>query len=84
MYEELLAGLKAAQDDSTVSVVLLTGTGEYYSSGNDLSMFAVPPEQMGALATTGRALLSRFVHSFIDFPKPLIAAVNGTVSPHRA
>ncbi|NXI46270.1 ECI2 isomerase, partial [Galbula dea] len=77
MYREIIKALQAAgKDDSTLAV--LTGNGDYYSSGNDLSNFAsVQPGEMGKMAKDGAELLKEFVDCFIDFPKPLIAVVNG-------
>lgn len=76
MYEDVTAALAKAGSDPAVKVVLLTGEGKYYSSGNDLSNFAqfMHPRTMAAKS---RALLTTFVSSFIDFPKPLVCAVNG-------
>jgi hypothetical protein len=42
MYEEVVQALEAAASDSSVSVVVLTGTGDFYSSGNDLNNFMTP------------------------------------------
>uniref|UniRef100_A0ABI8A271 Enoyl-CoA delta isomerase 2 n=1 Tax=Felis catus TaxID=9685 RepID=A0ABI8A271_FELCA len=77
MYNEIMLALKAAsKDDSAITV--LTGNGDYYSSGNDLTNFTdIPPEGIEEKAKSGAILLRDFVDCFIDFPKPLIAAVNG-------
>ncbi|KAK2534130.1 Eci2 [Columba guinea] len=77
MYREIIKALEeAGKDDSTIAVI--TGNGDYYSSGNDLSNFAgVKPTEMKKMAEDGAVLLKEFVSHFIDFPKPLIAVVNG-------
>uniref|UniRef100_A0A667I1K2 Enoyl-CoA delta isomerase 2 n=1 Tax=Lynx canadensis TaxID=61383 RepID=A0A667I1K2_LYNCA len=77
MYNEIMLALKAAsKDDSAITV--LTGNGDYYSSGNDLSNFTdIPPEGIEEKAKSSAILLRDFVDCFIDFPKPLIAVVNG-------
>ncbi|XP_051465848.1 enoyl-CoA delta isomerase 2 isoform X2 [Apus apus] len=77
MYREIIQALEeAGKDDSTIAVI--TGNGEYYSSGNDLSNFTdIQPNQMEEMAKDGAVLLKEFVGHFIDFPKPLIAVVNG-------
>ncbi|NWH82265.1 ECI2 isomerase, partial [Piaya cayana] len=77
MYGEIIKALEeAGKDDSAIAVI--TGNGDYYSSGNDLNNFtsglAGAVEKM---AKDGAALLKEFVDHFIDFPKPLIAVVNG-------
>jgi peroxisomal 3,2-trans-enoyl-CoA isomerase len=56
---------------------------EFYSSGNDLKNFTDALASGGegadlaAMARGSCATLVRFVDAFIDFPKALIAAVNG-------
>ncbi|CAI9169009.1 unnamed protein product [Rangifer tarandus platyrhynchus] len=77
MYHDIVAALQAAsKDESTITV--LTGSGDYYCSGNDLTNFthlsAGGPEEM---ARSGEVLLRDFVDCLIDFPKPLVAVVNG-------
>ncbi|XP_074908246.1 enoyl-CoA delta isomerase 2 isoform X7 [Buteo buteo] len=77
MYREIIKALQeAGKDDSTIAVI--TGNGDYYSSGNDLNNFTnVQPGEMEKMAEDGAVLLKEFVGHFIDFPKPLIAVVNG-------
>ncbi|PIK39169.1 hypothetical protein BSL78_23992 [Apostichopus japonicus] len=78
MYREVPAALKRADEDKNVSVVVITGAGNYYSSGNDLNNFAnIQPDQMKQVAEEGGVILENFVNGFLDFSKPLIAAVNG-------
>ncbi|XP_068698420.1 enoyl-CoA delta isomerase 2-like [Montipora foliosa] len=78
MYEEFMMALDEAGKNDACVVAMVTGTGDYYCSGNDLSNFArIPPEGPQKMAQDARAILKKFVAHFIDFPKPLIAAVNG-------
>ena len=51
MYNEIAAALNAEAGNAECSMLALTGTGKYYSSGNDLAVFAkalgggmTPPE----------------------------------------
>ncbi|KAI6651530.1 Enoyl-CoA delta isomerase 2, mitochondrial [Oopsacas minuta] len=77
MYGEIGEFLDRARRD-TVKFAVITGTGDYYSSGNDLGNFAeIPPEGPEKMAKDGEKVLKKFVASFIDFDKPLIAVVNG-------
>lgn len=66
---------RAAADDS-VSAVILTGTGDYYSAGVDLggSFKMAHPRVLRQCIIERNEALFRL---FIDFPKPLVAAVNG-------
>ncbi|NWH53657.1 ECI2 isomerase, partial [Fregata magnificens] len=77
MYREIIKALEeAGKADSTIAVI--TGNGDYYSSGNDLTNFTnIQPGEMQKMANDGAVLLKEFVGHFIDFPKPLIAVVNG-------
>jgi len=78
MYFELGQVLSWVQQHESISVVVLTGKGEFYSSGNDLSNFALA-RSMGTKEMADRAeqVLIEFVDRFIDLNKVLIAAVNG-------
>lgn len=77
MYNEIMLALKAAgEDDSAITV--FTGTGDYYCSGNDLTNFTnIPPSGVQEMAKNSAIMLRDFVGCFIDFPKPLVAVVNG-------
>ncbi|XP_069814166.1 enoyl-CoA delta isomerase 2-like isoform X2 [Dendropsophus ebraccatus] len=77
MYKEIgLALDEAAKDDSVITV--LTGYGDYFCSGNDLNNFTnIPPEGKEKMASDAAVVLQAFVDKFIDFPKPLIAVING-------
>jgi peroxisomal 3,2-trans-enoyl-CoA isomerase len=78
MYQEIKAALEAAGQDDRVVCTVLTGAGDYYCSGNDLSNFTqIPPEGPQKMAADAQESLREFVSTFIHFPKPLIAGVNG-------
>ena len=73
LYDAATAALRAAADDPSVAVVILTGAESAFSAGQDLSEMTKPrtPEQA---ATSG---FMPFVDTLQVFPKPIIAAVNG-------
>eukprot|EP00897_Mesotaenium_endlicherianum_P005566 jgi/Mesen1/5037/ME000025S04433 len=83
LYAELAVALAKAADDSTVHAVILTGEGDYFSSGADLSEGSVGgPNPI--LAPVGQFMLG-----LLHFPKLIVAAVNGhavgigvTLLPH--
>lgn len=78
MYQEFMTALEEGGKNDACVVAMVTGTGDYYCSGNDLSNFTrIPPEGPQKMARDAREILKKFVAHFIDFPKPLIAAVNG-------
>jgi enoyl-CoA hydratase/carnithine racemase len=71
MYEMASAAFERADADPAIRVALLTGTGDTFTSGNDVKDF----QQRGAdRAPRGG---SRFLPVLSSLQKPLIAAVNG-------
>ncbi|KAK7880389.1 hypothetical protein WMY93_032979, partial [Mugilogobius chulae] len=77
MYNEIIAALEHASKDSSVLTVF-TGAGDFYCSGNDLTNFTnIPDGGVQQMAQKGGELLRRYIRSYIDFPKPLVAVVNG-------
>ena len=76
MFLGLPALFEEADADRGTRVIVLTGRGKYYSSGNDLSSFKLD-KPIAEMAPMWSAALHNFVKSFIDVRKPVIAAVNG-------
>ena len=74
--EELHNALKAADEDSNVGVVILTGSGEKaFVAGADIKEFAdFSIAEGGKLASNGQEILFTFIENLTT---PVIAAVNG-------
>ena len=74
--EELHNALKAADEDSNVGVVILTGSGEKaFVAGADIKEFAdFSIAEGGKLASNGQEILFTFLENLTT---PVIAAVNG-------
>ena len=74
--QELHDALKAAKNNDEVKVVILTGSGEKaFVAGADISEFSdYSPKEGKRLAADGQEKLFNYV---ANFPKPVIAAVNG-------
>ncbi|APG60872.1 enoyl-CoA hydratase/isomerase family protein [Christiangramia salexigens] len=74
--QELHEAFKAARDNDDVKVIILTGSGEKaFVAGADISEFAdFSPKEGKKLAAEGQEKLFDYV---ANFPKPVIAAVNG-------
>lgn len=70
-YRALGAALDAAASDDDVRVVVVTGEGENFTSGNDLADFRDTSDT--GEPSAGLTFLGRL----IAFPKPVIAAVEG-------
>ncbi len=73
--EELKAAFREFETDAEVRAVILTGSGEKaFVAGADISEFVLLDAEMGRrFARQGQAL----TRSIENFPKPVIAAVNG-------
>jgi enoyl-CoA hydratase/carnithine racemase len=75
LYDATAEALLAAAQDPGVAVVLLTGSGRAFSAGTDLL-------EMHQIATDpdfprGKHGFIGLVDALVDFPKPLVVAVNG-------
>lgn len=68
--------MSAAAADDSVTIVALTGEGDFYSSGNDLSTFLTVEDPQKAI-TESHIILKAMIHRFCTFPKLLICVVNG-------
>lgn len=71
MYQQLNAKLSEAEQHADIHVVLLQGSADCFTSGNDLADFLSVPE-LGPTHPT-----VEFLHRLANFPKPLVAAVSG-------
>ena len=77
MYSAMADALVAAQADPAVRAVLITGQPGCFTSGNDLEDFMQRPPTMPAGEGAPVSPVSRFMHTLLDFEKPVIAAVTG-------
>lgn len=72
MYEAINAAMEKAQSDSSVRVLVFTGSGDSFTAGNDIADFLARPPGMD-----GSSPVSQFLQRLLTFPKPMLAAVNG-------
>lgn len=71
MYTALAEAFVGARQNDEVAVVLISGQKSCFTAGNDLDDFLEnPPEDENAP-------VFRFLQTMADFPKPIVAAVNG-------
>jgi enoyl-CoA hydratase/carnithine racemase len=71
MYAAVTDAFHRADEDKTIRVVLLSGTGDTFTSGNDITDFQ-------ARAATDEGLhASPFLDALSSLATPLVAAVNG-------
>jgi enoyl-CoA hydratase/carnithine racemase len=87
MEEEVVAAVRAASADDQVRVIILTGAGQGFCAGADMSLLSTISRESAPSA--GRFLVAnerdgdaradfRQKHAwFLSVPKPMIAAING-------
>src|SRR5574339_391390 len=75
LTQGLLDALRVADADESVGAIVLTGAGQGFCAGADLSEF----KELGAgLAAEDRAELTMRLHlAFTQIKKPVVAAING-------
>ena len=75
LAQGLLGALRAADADDSVGAIVLTGAGQGFCAGADLSEF----KELGTgLAAEDRAELTMQLHlAFTQIRKPVVAAING-------
>ncbi len=71
MYEQFAAALAEAEQDPDVRVIVLTGTGNAFTAGNDLSDFMHNPP------SSGDSPVWRVIRGLAFAEKPVVAAVEG-------
>lgn len=75
LYDETTEALRAAASDPEVAVVLLTGRGRAFSAGTDLAEMAERTTNPDFVP--GEHGFPGLVDALVEFPKPLVIAVNG-------
>ena len=68
MYDSLRGAIERADDDKSIHVILLTGSGDSFCAGNDLNSFLEDP---------GSDAAARFIMAIAKARAPIVAAVNG-------
>jgi enoyl-CoA hydratase/carnithine racemase len=78
LYHVSADALRAAAEDDGIGAVVLTGAGKAFCAGTDLHEMAEVTVADGADGSRpDRSGFPAFVDTLQDFPKPLLAAVNG-------
>ena len=75
-YLEIVQVLKSAEDNDDIRAVVLSGTGDYFTSGADIS-FSDTSEYKASMRDPPTAPVGQFMFALMRFPKLLVAAVNG-------
>uniref|UniRef100_A0A1I7XTD9 ACB domain-containing protein n=1 Tax=Heterorhabditis bacteriophora TaxID=37862 RepID=A0A1I7XTD9_HETBA len=81
MYNGIIAALEASSANKTTVVTVITGAGNFFCSGNDLSNFSkavsASKAEVKAMAEEAAIVLQKYIQAYIDHDKPLIALING-------
>ena len=75
LYDATTIALRDAAADHTVAVVVVTGAGRAFSAGTDLLEMAARGTDPAFVA--GVHGFGGMIDTLVDFPKPLLCAVNG-------
>lgn len=77
--EELLQAFKQAEQDDSVRVIVLTGSGKAFSSGQDLK--SAQQEMKGkTYSETVRTYYNPLILKMKEMPKPIIGKINGVAA----
>ncbi|RZF39627.1 hypothetical protein LSTR_LSTR001148 [Laodelphax striatellus] len=77
MYEGITKALNSSSNDESVVATVITGSGDFYSSGNDIKGYMTDGFDFEKQSQEAATILERFVASFVNHSKILIAVVNG-------
>ncbi len=77
MKDELIHALKETEQDDTIRVMILTGQGRGFCAGADLSRFVEFQKEDKDHKKKSNFVSIDFPRAFIQYPKPIIAAING-------
>ena len=71
MYAALAAGLRQANEDTSINVILLRGVDDCFTSGNDVSSFRASSKP------TAERPSGTFMNALNESRKPIVAAISG-------
>jgi enoyl-CoA hydratase/carnithine racemase len=77
MKDELIHALKETEEDDNIRVLILTGRGRGFCAGADLNRFIEAQEHGKDQKEKSRFGSLDLPRAFIQYPKPIIAAING-------
>src|SRR5690349_6892497 len=78
LKKELSSSLKEAEKDPEVRVVILTGEGKAFCSGQDLKEVMANP--MRNIGNSVRNHYNPIISAMRNMPKPIIARINGVAA----
>ncbi|XP_014276727.1 enoyl-CoA delta isomerase 2 [Halyomorpha halys] len=76
-YYIIRKALQSAAENNDVKISFVTGVGDYFSSGNDFGQSSIADEDIDITIRNRLAPVREILRCLIDYPKILIAFVNG-------
>lgn len=80
LLRALLAALDACEADAGIAALVLTHAGPSFSTGGDVRAFYEQGEHIGAYGAELVGLLNQAILRLAGYAKPVVAAVDGTVT----
>lgn len=77
MKNELIQALREIEEEDDLKILILTGRGRGFCAGADLNRFIEAQKEDPSQRRRFRFGSLDFPRAFIQFPKPIIAAING-------
>jgi 2-(1,2-epoxy-1,2-dihydrophenyl)acetyl-CoA isomerase len=80
VLQQLYSAIKECGADPSIGAVVLRGEGRHFSAGGDIKEFAARGGDLPAYMVEITGWLSSCVLALVRLPKPVVAAVHGTVA----
>lgn len=80
MLRDLYLAIKECGTDPTIGAVLLRGEGKHFSAGGDIKEFGLRGDDLHVYMVEITSWLNACVLAMVRLPKPVVAAVHGTVA----
>lgn len=75
-YSEISQVLQESAKDDSITIVVFTGVGDFYTAGNDLSQ-SNSINDFNAYIRESNEIFKNMVRAFVHFPKIIVSLVNG-------
>lgn len=77
MYLQLIETIEFYQRDTSLHALVITGHGDYFTSGADISKAMANTNDRGEVVLPSKGVAKQYMHAMLECPKLVVAAVNG-------